>query len=124
MNYIRNIISKYSRINKDKLLKKIPKNYELNTFEFFEIKKFYPKVINEKMLLKTKNSWSQLFLDSKIKINKIDYYINDINYKKFINQKTIGNSINEFIRKQKIVTGSIVMNLSNVVIKDNSLLIF
>jgi hypothetical protein len=124
MNYIRKIITKYSRIKKDKLLKKVDKNYELNTFEFFEVKKFYKKVANEKKLLKIKNSWIQLFQDSKIKVNKIDYYINDINYKNFINQKTIVNSMHDFIKKEKTIMGSIVMNLSDVVVKDNSLLIF
>ena len=65
MNYIRKIITKYSRIKKDKLLKKVDKNYELNTFEFFEVKKFYKKVANEKKLLKIKNSWIQLFKNSR-----------------------------------------------------------
>ena len=124
MNYIQNIVSKYRRIYKSNLLKKIPKNFELNTFEFLEIKKFYKKASDEKKLLKIENSWAELFIDSKIKINKIDYYINDINYKKFINQKTIINSISDFIRKEKKITGSIIMNLSDVVVKDNSLLIF
>ena len=85
MNYIQNIVSKYRRIYKSNLLKKIPKNFELNTFEFLEIKKFYKKALDEKKLLKIEISWAELFIDSKIKINKIDYYINDINYKKFIN---------------------------------------
>ena len=64
----------------------------------------------------------ELFKSSKFKFKKIDYFIKDKNYKKFLLHKTIGTSYEKLSSNKNKINGSIVMNVKNVIIKDNSLL--
>ena len=95
--------------------------YEINTFEFIEIKKIYKKVNSYNFLNSQVSSWTELFKNSELKIEKIDFFIKDNNYKKFIKHKTIGRSVSDFAKKN-IIEGSILINAKDIVILDNSLL--
>jgi len=63
-----------------------------------------------------------LFKKSELKLKKIDYFINNENYKKFTTHKTIGKSISELTKKKNTIEGSIIINAKDIVILDNSLL--
>ena len=68
------------------------------------------------------NVWSDLFPHSYVKLNKIDYFIKDKSFNKYISHKTIGRSYKDLSNERNLIEGSIVIKLKNVTIKDNSLL--
>ena len=64
----------------------------------------------------------ELFKSSKFKFKKIDYFIKDKKLQKISLHKTIGISYENLSSKKNKINGSIVMNVKDVIIKDNSLL--
>ena len=121
MEYFTNIIKKYSKLKTHKRLS-IIHNTNFNTFEFIKIKFFFKRLLDPNKILISQNTWTELFPASKLKLTKVDYYINDENYKKFISHKTIGRSFESLSKQKNNIEGSIIINLKNVTIKDNSLL--
>lgn len=122
MTYLSNFIKKYSKLITHRKLSKKDK-LEFNTFEFIKIKKIYKKVNSPNFLNSQVCVWTDLFKNSKLELGKIDYFINDENYKRFITHKTIGRSISELTKKKNIIQGSIIINARDIVILDNSLLV-
>ena len=98
------------------------KNFDLNTYEFVKVKDIYKKVKIQKILTDNNNVWSDLFPHSYVKLNKIDYFIKDKDFNKYISHKTIGRSYKDLSNERNLIEGSIVIKLKNVTIKDNSLL--
>ena len=119
MQYLSGIIEKFNRLNTHKKLSK--KNFDLNTYEFVKVKDIYKKVKIQKILTDN-NVWSDLFPHSYVKLNKIDYFIKDKSFNKYISHKTIGRSYKDLSNERNLIEGSIVIKLKNVTIKDNSLL--
>ena len=111
----------YRKYRTHKALSNISK-YHFHTFEFIKINQVYKKVNSLKHLIENKETWMELFKSSKFKFKKIDYFIKDKNYKKFLLHKTIGTSYEKLSSNKNKINGSIVMNVKNVIIKDNSLL--
>ena len=90
-----NIIKIFRKYRKSYIHKNLNKEieYNLNTFEFIKIKKIYKRVNLVNFLNSQEIVWTELFKKSELKLKKIDYFINNENYKKFINHKTIGKRI-------------------------------
>ena len=75
-------------------------NYDFHTFEFIKIKKVYKKVNSLKYLIKNEETWMELFKSTKFKFKKIDFFIKDKNYKRFLLHKTIGTSYEKLSSKK------------------------
>jgi hypothetical protein len=121
MEYFTNIIKKYNKLKTHKKLS-IISNTNFNTFEFIKIKNIFKRLSNPNKILINHNTWTELFPPSELRLTKVDYYINDDNYKKFISHETIGRSFESLSKNKNNIEGSIIINLKNVIIKDNSLL--
>jgi len=92
-----------------------------NTFEFISTKKVLTNT-NKKFFLKTKNSWITLFPDANCIIKKPKFIYKNKNNKFFMTEKNSSYSINDLI-KQKKISGSILANIKNAKIINNTLLV-
>jgi len=93
-------------------------------FDFISVKNLYQKAKSKKDLLKNSNKWSNLFLDSYVKFDKkLLLEISPNKKKAFFNAETNGIRIEKLFKKKIFFSGSIIANLKNIKIIDNSLLI-
>ena len=91
------------------------------SFEFISVKKYFKKS-NKKLFLKNNNSWITLFPDVTVKIDRPKFsYFNKYN-KNFILEKNSAYSLKDLSKRKKI-SGSILANLKNVKIINDTLLI-
>mgnify|MGYP001284453268 FL=1 len=97
----------------------VSKKYQ--SFEFISVKKYFKKS-NKKLFLKNNNSWITLFPDVTVKIDRPKFsYFNKYN-KNFLLEKNSAYSLKDLSKRKKI-SGSILANLKNVKIINDTLLI-
>ena len=97
----------------------ISKKYQ--SFEFISVKKYFKKS-NKKLFLKNNNSWLTLFPDVTVKINKPKFSYSNNNNKNFLLEQNSAYSLKDLSTRKKI-SGSILANLKNVKIINDTLLI-
>jgi hypothetical protein len=97
----------------------VSKKYQ--SFEFISIKKYFKKS-NKKLFLKNNNSWLTLFPDVTVKINKPKFSYSNKNNKNFLLEQNSAYSLKDLSIRKKI-SGSILANLKNVKIINDTLLI-
>jgi len=97
----------------------ISKKYQ--SFEFISVKKYFKKS-NRKLFLKNNNSWITLFPDTIVKIDKPKFSYFNKNNKNFLLEQNSAYSLKDLSKRIKI-SGSILANLRNVKIINDTLLI-